>query len=299
MGDPHSLTKSKRMLEEEAASLWDQDKLPAFAIFKADKKKCYLDTHPDRCTQQAASNSLVSPRLSWDAQQPSLFSYGPTASGLYKKRSSLPITRTRTEIIYIANGRRRGRGRRKGNRNLKSKGSWWKTGFRRCHSNKKLSCFGSDFPLPQNCILVWVGYWLQSPCCEHLTSQLHLPHKTTEWARGSKEVYYSLQVRAVSSALWALRGTVKSGAGFLSHRAAAVVSEYQLHRRKPFARVTSGWSLGSPSRRFSSCPPTELFCGSARTRGDTVADTVWGRELGSNTEDAIKGRREDKMHFFS
>lgn len=33
---PHSFTKSKSILEEEAASLWDQDKLPAFAIFKAD-----------------------------------------------------------------------------------------------------------------------------------------------------------------------------------------------------------------------------------------------------------------------
>lgn len=93
----HSLTKSKRILEEEAASLWDQDKLPAFAIFKADQKKCYPDTHRDRCTQQAASNTLVNPRLSWDAQnkrkrQPSLFPYGPTASGLYKNRSYLPIS---------------------------------------------------------------------------------------------------------------------------------------------------------------------------------------------------------------
>lgn len=108
-GGPHSLTKSEHMLEEEAASLWDQDKLPAFAIFKADQKKCYPDTHPDRCTQQAASNSLVNPRLSWDAQnkrkrrkrQPSLFPYGPTASGLYRKRSSPPIIDKNQDWNYL------------------------------------------------------------------------------------------------------------------------------------------------------------------------------------------------------
>lgn len=31
--------KSTRMLEKDAASLWDQDKLPAFAIFKAEQEK--------------------------------------------------------------------------------------------------------------------------------------------------------------------------------------------------------------------------------------------------------------------
>lgn len=74
--------KSTRMLEKDAASLWDQDKLPAFAIFKAEQGKnkinFYPDTFPDRCTQQAASNSSVNRRMSQGAQnkrkrQPFLF----------------------------------------------------------------------------------------------------------------------------------------------------------------------------------------------------------------------------------
>lgn len=75
----------------------------------------------------------------------------------HKKRKALflSLTRTRTEVIYIASGRRRGRGRRKGNGNLKSEVSWWKKGFRQCHSNKKLSCFGSYLPLPQSYIPGW------------------------------------------------------------------------------------------------------------------------------------------------
>lgn len=128
------------MLEADAASLWDQDKLPAFAIFKADQKKFYLAAFPDRCIQQAASNSLVNSRLSQDVQnkrqrQPFLCPCGPTASGLCKKSSSLlllSLTRATTEVVYIAHGRGRGRGKRKVNRSPKSKVSWWKKRFRQC-----------------------------------------------------------------------------------------------------------------------------------------------------------------------
>lgn len=212
-----------------------------------------------------------------------------------KKRNSLPITDKNQDWSCLYSqykGRRRGRGRRKGNGNLKSKVSWWKKGFRQCHSNKKLSCFGSDFPLPQSYIPLWDGYGLQSPCCGQ-------PHSCIcmEWARGSNEVYCSLQVRAGSSALWALRGTVKSGAGFPSHRAATVTASTK-YWRKALQSCEVRLKCGQPLKRFNPCPPTELFCGSARTRGDMVADAVWGRELGSNTGDAIKGSREDKMQFF-
>lgn len=155
------------MLEADAASLWDQDKLPAFAIFKADQKKFYLATFPDRCIQQAASNSLVNSRLSQDVQnkrqrQPFLCPCGPTASGLCKKSSNfllLSLTRAMTEVVYIAHGRGRGRGKRKVNRSPKSKVSWWKKGFRQCQflrSNKRLSCFYSDFPSELHPYLVWL-----------------------------------------------------------------------------------------------------------------------------------------------
>lgn len=126
--------------EEDAASLWYQDKRPAFATFKAEQKNPYPDTFPYRHTQQAAGNSSVNLWMSRDAQnkrkrQPLLFPYGTTVSDLYKKNSSfllLSLTRARTEAVYIANSRRRGRGRRKVNRNPKSKDSWWKKRFRQC-----------------------------------------------------------------------------------------------------------------------------------------------------------------------
>lgn len=74
------------------------------------------------------SNSLANPRLSQDVQnkrkrQPFLSPYGPPAPGLCRKSSSsllLSLTRVRTEVVYIDNGRGRSRGRRKGNRSLKS-----------------------------------------------------------------------------------------------------------------------------------------------------------------------------------
>lgn len=197
--------------------------------------------HPDRCTQQAASNSLVNPRLSWDAQnkrkrQPSLFPYGPTAPGLYKKRrlSSYhwqePSCLNNSSCLHCQ-WQKEGWGRRKGNENLKSKVSWWKKGFRKWHSNRKLGCSGSNFSLPQSYIPVWDSHGLQSP---HTSSHSCIcPKKTIEWARGFNGVYCSLHVRAASSALWALRGTVKSGAGFPSHRAVTHrYSEHQLHSRK-------------------------------------------------------------------
>lgn len=166
-GGPHPLTRSTHTLEEDAASLWDQDKLPAFAIFKADQKNFYPDPFPDRCTQQAASNISVNPRLSQDAQnkrkrQHFLFPYGPTTSGLCRKSSSfllLPLTRARTEVVYIAHSRGRGRGRTKVNKSPKSKVSWWKKGFRHrrlLRSNKRLSCFDSDFPSQLHLYLEWL-----------------------------------------------------------------------------------------------------------------------------------------------
>lgn len=102
-------------------------------------------------------SSLVNPRLSQDVQnkrkrQSFLFHYGPTAPSLYRKNSSfllLSLTRARTEVVYIAHGKERGRGRRKVNRNPNSKVRWWKKGFRQrqfLHSNKKLHCFDS-FPI--------------------------------------------------------------------------------------------------------------------------------------------------------
>lgn len=182
--------KSTRMLEKDAASLWDQDKLPAFAIFKAEqekKKKKITQTHfqtdaPSK--QQATARSIGGcHRVLRTKGRGSLFffPYGTTASGLCKKSSSfllLSLTRARTGAVYIANSRGRGRGRRKVNRSPKSKVSWWKKGFKQCwllYCNKRLSCFDSDFPLAHCYIPIWGGYALQPLCCEHLSEQLQLP----------------------------------------------------------------------------------------------------------------------------
>lgn len=122
--------------EEDAVSLWDQDKLAAFATFKANQKKLYPDTFPYRHTQQAAARSICGCHgMLRTKEQPFLFPYGTTVSGLCKKNSFfllLSLTRARTEAVYIANSRRRSISRRKVNRNPKSKDSWWKKRLRQC-----------------------------------------------------------------------------------------------------------------------------------------------------------------------
>lgn len=219
-GGPYSLTKSKSMLEEEAASLWDQDKPTAFAIFKADQKKCYPDTYLDRCTQQAASNSLVNPRLSWHAQnkrkrQPSLFPYGPTASDLHKKRSSLPITDKNQDWGCLnCQWQKEGWGQEKGKGEFKEQSQLVEEGVQTMPQKQEAQLFWPWFPITSKLhpCLGWLCIAVLVLWAPHLTIASAL--KSMEWARGSNEGYYSLQVRAASNGLWALRGIVKSGAGF-------------------------------------------------------------------------------------
>jgi len=159
-----------------------------------------------------ASNILVDPRLSQDAQnkrkrQSFLFPSGSTASGLCRKSSSfllLSLTRARTEVVYIAHGR--GRSRRKENRSPKSKVSWWKKGFRQSqllHSSKTLSCFDSGCPLELHPYLGWlciaaVGTSQNSCICpEKLQSRLEALMRFVTAPRVPCE---------------ALGGTVRSGA---------------------------------------------------------------------------------------
>lgn len=155
------------------------------------------------------------------------------------------------------------------------------------------------FPIPQSYIPVWDGYGLQSPCSGHLTSQLYLPSTPMEWARGSKDVYCSLQVRAASSALWALREALSSleQDSRVTERPPVRWAPVTLEEALPSWREPQMWA----ALWGDSTPVLLQNCSVAQQEWEV---TWWktlsegGRELGSNTEDAIKSSREDKMRIF-
>lgn len=179
--------KHTHMPEEDAASFWNQDKLPAFAIFKSDQNiqtfSRQMNTQTDACRKQQATESILGcHRMLRTKRRDGLFFFLTVLLHLVcAKRAALllSLTRARAEVVYTAIDRGRGRGRgRMGSRSPNSKVSWGKKAFRQCqfiHSNKKLRCFDSDFPLAQSYISIWDSYILQPLCCACLTEQLHLP----------------------------------------------------------------------------------------------------------------------------
>lgn len=130
-GGPHSLMQRRRMqfLFETKTNF---QHLP----LSRPTRKSFTQTFPYRHTQQAAARSICGCHgMLRTKEQPFLFPYGTTVSGLCKKNSFfllLSLTRARTEAVYIANSRRRSISRRKVNRNPKSKDSWWKKRLRQC-----------------------------------------------------------------------------------------------------------------------------------------------------------------------